>query len=141
MRKLDPSQLQQNAKEKRERLEAEKIANREYKENAIFRGPEVAVVAAAAKTVKNEADFICAQTCEAMENAIAELREERDQLRVRLERINRAMNDDIARAEGELHWIDYASAETKKMIDEADAQRERDEREKKKKDQKKPEWK
>lgn len=121
-------QLQESAKQRREQLELEKKAARDQKENGIFRGPEVAQVAVASQNLKSEIDFICQDTLDVMEAAIARLREEKDQLMIRLERTERFMNDDIARAEGELHWIDYASAEAKKMIDEANRRRELEER-------------
>ena len=135
IRKLDPQQLQQNAKQKREQLEEQKKAARELKENGIFRGPEVAQVSAAAQNLKTEVNFVCQETIEAMERAIAELREEKDQLMIRLERSERGLNEDASRAEGELHWIDYASAEAKRMIDEANAKKEKEAREKERKEE------
>lgn len=135
IRKMDPQILQYNAKQKREQLDEERKAAREHKENSIFRGPEVAQVAAAAINLKTEVNFICQGAIDALEKAIHELREEKEQLMVRLERTERGLREDASRAEGELHWIDYASAEAKKMIDEAALRREKENREKDRKEE------
>ncbi len=119
IRQLNPAQLAAEAKARRDGIEAQRRAEREHKENAIFRGPEVAAVSQAARAVKQETEAMCGFMLESLETAVNQLREERDQLRLRLERAEAGLNSDIARVEGELSWIDFASSQCKKSLDDA----------------------
>jgi hypothetical protein len=120
IRTLNPAQLAADAKQRRESADAQKKAEREFRENAIFRGPEVQAVSAAAGVLKQEAGAMCDEMLSALEKAVEQLREERDQLRIRLERAERGTNDDFARTETELNWIDFASSQAKKSLDAAE---------------------
>lgn len=119
VRTLNKAQLATDAKQRRENLEAQKEAERLHKESGIYRGPAVAAVSVAAGALKQEAEATCSFMLQAMEQAVAHMREERDQLRIRLERAERGLNDDISRVETELNWLDFASSQAKRSLDNA----------------------